>query len=93
MNNDGFGINAIRGEECKLYLEAIFCRLKVYFTYNVSYCKDNIKCDSASNCPKCLLNNGLSIVQKLVKVKHFDNVSYTCCENIIEVFESLTTSF
>jgi len=24
--------------ECKSYLEAIFCRLKVVFTYNISYC-------------------------------------------------------
>jgi hypothetical protein len=28
--------------------------------------KDNIKCDSVSNAPKCPLNNGVSIVQKLV---------------------------
>ena len=40
---------------------------------------------SASNAPKCLLNNGVSIVQKLVV-----NVSW---ENIVEVFESLTTCF
>ena len=32
----------------------------------ISYCKDNNKCDSASNAPKCPLNNGVSIVQKLV---------------------------
>ena len=31
-----------------------------------SYYKDNIKCDSASNAPKCPLNNGVSIVQKPV---------------------------
>ena len=31
-----------------------------------SYCKDNIKCDSASNTPKCPLNNDVSIVQKHV---------------------------
>jgi hypothetical protein len=36
------------------------------FTYSISYCKDNIKSDSASNAPKCPLNNGVSIVQKLV---------------------------
>jgi len=26
-------------------------------------------------------------------LKHFDNVISTCCENVVEVFESLTTSF
>ena len=31
-----------------------------------SYCKDNIKCDGASNAPNCPLNNGASIVQILV---------------------------
>ena len=31
-----------------------------------SYCKDNNKCDSASNAPKCQLNNGVSIVQKII---------------------------
>jgi len=36
------------------------------FTYSISYCEDNIKCDSASSAPKCPLNNGVSIVQKLV---------------------------
>ena len=33
---------------------------------SISYCKDNIKCDSASNAHKCSLNNGVSIAQKLV---------------------------
>jgi hypothetical protein len=33
---------------------------------SISYCKDNIKCDSASNVPKCPLNNDVSIVQKHV---------------------------
>ena len=32
--------------------------------------KDNIKCDSASNAPKCPLNNVVSIVQKLVKLSN-----------------------
>ena len=41
------------------------CHLKV-FTYSISYCKDNIKCDSVSNGNKCPLNNGVFIVQKLV---------------------------
>ena len=36
------------------------------FTYSISYCKDNIKCDSASHAPTFPLNNGVSIVQKLV---------------------------
>jgi hypothetical protein len=26
-------------------------------------------------------------------LKHFDNVIFTCCENVVEVFESLTTKF
>jgi hypothetical protein len=36
------------------------------FTYSISYCMDNIEYDSASTVPKCPLNNGVSIVQKLV---------------------------
>ena len=36
------------------------------FTYSISYCKDNIKCDSVSNDLKSPLNNGVSIVQKLL---------------------------
>jgi hypothetical protein len=47
-------------------LGAILCRLKVSFYFSISYCKDNFKCDSASNAPKCQLNNGVSIIQKLV---------------------------
>jgi hypothetical protein len=36
----------------------------------------------------------VSIVQNLVvkTLKHFDNVISTCCKNVVEVFESLTTS-
>ena len=26
-------------------------------------------------------------------LKHFDNAISTCCENVVDVFESLTTSF
>ena len=36
----------------------------IFFTCSISYCKDNIKCDSASNAPKCPLTNYVSIVQK-----------------------------
>ena len=36
--------------------------------YSISYCKNNIKCDSVSNAPKCPLHNSVSIVQKLVKL-------------------------
>jgi hypothetical protein len=38
--------------------------------------------------------NGVSMVQNLVvkTLKHFDNVISTCSENVVEVFESLTTS-
>ena len=37
-----------------------------FFTCSISYCKVNIKCDSASNAPKYPLNNGVSIVKNLV---------------------------
>ena len=39
-----------------------------------------ITLNSASNAPKCSLNDGVSIVQKLVcqTLKHFDNVISTC---------------
>jgi len=41
-----------------------------------------------------LLNNGVSNVQKLgITLKHFDNVFATGGNNIVEVSESLTTSF
>ena len=54
-------------------------------------------CDSASNAPKCPLENDVSIVQKLdVKLSitstKLDNVFATGGNNIVEVFESLTTS-
>jgi hypothetical protein len=35
-------------------------------SYSISYCKDNIKCDSGSNTPKCPQNNSVSFDQKLV---------------------------
>jgi hypothetical protein len=38
------------------------------------------------------LNNGASIIQKLV-VKLSNNVISTKCGNVVEVLESLTTSF
>jgi hypothetical protein len=63
------------------------------FTYSISYCKDNIKCDSASNAPKCPLNNCVHNSKTCQTLKHFDNVISTCCENVVEVLESLTTSF
>jgi len=65
----------IQGGECTSYLEAILCRLKISFTYGISYCKDNIQCDSASNAPKCPLNNCVSIVQK--RVVKLSNTSTT----------------
>ena len=37
-----------------------------FFTYSISYCKHNIKCDSASNAPKYPLSNDVSVVQKRV---------------------------
>ena len=47
-------------------LDAIFVARRKCFTCSISYWKDNIKCDSASNAPKCSLNNDVSIVQKHV---------------------------
>ena len=76
-----------------------FCATwRLVLTYSISYCKNNIKCDSASNVPKCPLDNGVSIVQKLVvKLSNtstkLDNVFATGGNNIVEVFESLSTSF
>ena len=57
-------------------------------TYSISYCKDNITCDSASNAPKCPLENGVSIVQKLDdKLSNtstkLDNVFATGGNNIV----------
>jgi len=55
-----------------------------------------MKCDSAPNIPKGLLNNGVYIVQKLA-VKLSNTLTtfslLTGGNNIVEVFESLTTSF
>jgi len=47
-------------------LDDIFVTWRKCFTCSISYCKDNIKCDSASNVPICPLNNDGSIVQKHV---------------------------
>jgi len=41
-------------------------KLETILCYSISYCKDNIKCDSASTVPKCPLNNGVFIIQKRV---------------------------
>ena len=58
-----------------------------FFTHRISYCKDNIKYDSASNASKCPLTNAMSIVQKLVvKLSSTSTMLFS-------VFESLTTSF
>jgi hypothetical protein len=63
--------------------------------YSISYCKDNIKCDSASNAPKCPLNNGVPIVQKLVVEAAFEgkfflhSISY--CNDIIK-FDSVSNA-
>ena len=50
---------------------------------------DNIKCDSALNAPSCPLNNGVSTVQKLVKLSNTSTMLFPPVED----FESLTTSF
>ena len=47
-------------------LGSYFVPLEV-LTFSISYCMDNIKYDIASNSPQCPLNNGVFIVQKLVK--------------------------
>ena len=58
-------------------------------TYSISYCKDNIKCDSTSYAPKYPLNNGVPIVPKLVELSNTsDNVFTTksCRHDIAEIF-------
>ena len=66
----------------------------IRITYSISYCKDNIKCDSASHAPiaKCSLNNGVS----MPSFKNLWSNSQTLQQrfrtggnNIVEVFESL----
>jgi len=52
----------INGSQCFVPL----VHQRQVFIYSISYCKDNINCDSASNAPKCPLNNDVPIVQKLV---------------------------
>ena len=64
----------------------------------IALAMDNIKCENVSNAHKCPLNNGVSIVQKLVvKLSNtstkLDNVFATGGNNIVEVFESLTNRF
>jgi hypothetical protein len=56
-------------------------------TCSISYCKDNVKCDSASNAPKCPLNNGVYIVKKTYSqtLKHFENVSATGGNKIVDI--------
>ena len=57
----------------------------------VTYCKDNIKCDSASNAPKCPLNNGskMSIVQKLIKLSNTSTTFWHQVDiTLMEVFEN-----
>ena len=36
------------------------------FTNSISFCNDNIQCDSASNAPICPTKSDVSIVQKVV---------------------------
>ena len=62
--------------------------------YSISYCMDNIKCDSVSNAPKCLLNNGVSMVQKLVKLSNTSTMLFPAvakmlskCLRVWQVFE------
>ena len=55
---------------------------------------DNIKCVSASNTPKCPLKRCVRRSKSCCQtLKHFDNVFATGGNNIVEVFESLTTRF
>ena len=69
-----------------------FCAAwRLVFTYSISYYKDNIKCDNASNAPRCLQDNGVSIVQKLFvnlssTSTKLNNVFATGGNNIVKVF-------
>ena len=70
----------------------------VVFAFSIRYCNDYIKCESASNPPKCPLDNGVSIVEKLVvKLSNtsikLNSAFATGGNNFVEVFESLTASF
>jgi hypothetical protein len=52
--------------------------------------KDNIKCDSASNAPKCPLNNGVPIVQKLVvKLSNTSTMLYPPVAKTLSVYIKL----
>jgi hypothetical protein len=52
-------MRCIQGGECTSWKTSCAAWRQI-FTYSISYCKDNIKCDSASNVPNFLLNNGVS---------------------------------
>ena len=87
---DHRGVNVRHNIKCQTRkLKANLCRLRASFTCSISYCKDNIKCDIASNAPKCLLNNGVSIVQKLV-VK-LSNTSTTFSQQVEITFNVILT--
>ena len=87
---DHRGVNVRHNIECQTRkLKANLCHLRASFTCSISYCKDNIKCDIASNAPKCLLNNGVSIVQKLV-VK-LSNTSTTFSQQVEITFNVILT--
>jgi hypothetical protein len=54
-------------------------------TCSIIYCKDNIKCDSASHAPKCPLNNDVSIVQKHVVKLSKQFLAYLDVEELVVV--------
>jgi hypothetical protein len=67
--------------------EAILCRLKVSLSLNsISYCNDNIKCDSASNAPKCPLTNVQKFVIKLATLRQcYFHLLQKRCRSVCEV--------
>ena len=47
----------LTGVNVRLIIGVILCCLEV--SVYIGYCKDSIKCDSASNAPNCPLNNNV----------------------------------
>ena len=65
-----WGVNVHHYVGCRIpNSEAILSPLRTSFTFSIIYWKDNIKCDSVSNAPKCPLSNAVSIIQIHVVIK------------------------
>jgi hypothetical protein len=90
LHHDQFRIYG-SGGRMYVIIGSHFCAAwRLVFTYSISYYKENIKCDNASNAPKCLQDNGVSIVQKLVvnlsrTSTKLNNVFATGGNNIVKV--------